>query len=79
MRRILRVWRMSCNDLRLLWLALRHPNRPTWLLAATLALGFFALEPFNIAIPVLLQLGVTLEDNQCARPEPQLSATFLCA
>jgi uncharacterized membrane protein YkvA (DUF1232 family) len=44
---------MSRNDLRLLWLALRHPNRPTWLLPATLALGFFALEPFNFAIPVL--------------------------
>jgi len=34
-------------------LALRHPNRPTWLLSATLALGFFALEPFNLAMPVL--------------------------
>ena len=44
---------MSRNDLRLLWRALRHPNRPTWLLPATLALGFFALEPFNFAIPVL--------------------------
>jgi uncharacterized membrane protein YkvA (DUF1232 family) len=53
MHRILRVWRMSRNDLRLLWLALRHPNRPTWLLPAALALGFFALEPFNFAIPVL--------------------------
>jgi uncharacterized membrane protein YkvA (DUF1232 family) len=53
MRRILRVWRMSRNDLRLLWLALRHPNRPTWLLPATLALAFFTLEPFNFAIPVL--------------------------
>jgi len=53
MRRILKVWRMSRNDLRLVWLALRHPNRPTWLLPATLALAFFALEPFNFAIPVL--------------------------
>jgi uncharacterized membrane protein YkvA (DUF1232 family) len=44
---------MSRNDLRLVWLALRHPNRPAWLLPATLALGFFALEPFNFAIPVL--------------------------
>jgi uncharacterized membrane protein YkvA (DUF1232 family) len=34
-------------------LALRHPNRPTWLLPATLALGFFAFEPFNFAIPAL--------------------------
>jgi uncharacterized membrane protein YkvA (DUF1232 family) len=53
MRRIFRLWRLSGSDIRLLWLALRHPNRPTWLLPATLALGFFALEPFNFAIPVL--------------------------
>ena len=53
MRRIFTLWRLSRNDLRLLWQALRHPNRPTWLLPATLALGFFALEPFNFAIPVL--------------------------
>ena len=53
MRMIFRLWRMSRTDLRLLWQALRHPNRPTWLLPATLALGFFALEPFNFAIPVL--------------------------
>lgn len=53
MRRIFRLWRMSRSDLRLLWQALRHPNRPAWLLPATLALGFFALEPFNFAIPVL--------------------------
>jgi uncharacterized membrane protein YkvA (DUF1232 family) len=53
MRRIFRLWRMSRNDLRLVWLALRHPNRPASLLPATVALGFFALEPFNFAIPVL--------------------------
>jgi uncharacterized membrane protein YkvA (DUF1232 family) len=53
MRRIFRLWRMSRNDLRLVWQALRHPNRPIWLLPAALALGFFAFEPFNFAIPVL--------------------------
>jgi uncharacterized membrane protein YkvA (DUF1232 family) len=53
MRRIFRLWRVSRNDLRLVCLVLRHPNRPRWLLPATLALGFFALEPFNFAIPVL--------------------------
>ena len=47
------MWRLAGGDIRLLWQALRHPNRPTWLLSATLALGFFALEPFNFAIPVL--------------------------
>jgi uncharacterized membrane protein YkvA (DUF1232 family) len=53
MRRIFRLWRLTGNDLRLLWQALRHPKRPTWLLPATMALGFFAFEPFNFAIPVL--------------------------
>jgi uncharacterized membrane protein YkvA (DUF1232 family) len=53
MRRIFRLWRLAGSDIRLLWQALRHPNRPTWLLPATLALGFFALEPLNFAIPVL--------------------------
>jgi uncharacterized membrane protein YkvA (DUF1232 family) len=53
MRRIFRFWRLAGSDIRLLWQALRHPNRPTWLLPATLALGFFALEPFNFAIPVV--------------------------
>jgi uncharacterized membrane protein YkvA (DUF1232 family) len=53
MRRILRLWRLAGGDIRLLWQALRQPNRPTWLLPATLALGFFAFEPFNFAIPVL--------------------------
>ena len=53
MRGIFRLWRLAGSDIRLLWRALRHPNRPAWLLPATLALGFFALEPFNFAIPVL--------------------------
>ena len=53
MRRIFRLWRLAGSDIRLLWAALRHPNRPAWLLPATLALSFFALEPFNFAIPVL--------------------------
>jgi uncharacterized membrane protein YkvA (DUF1232 family) len=53
MRRIFRLWRLAGSDIRLLWVALRHPNRPSWLLPATLALGLFALEPFNFAIPAL--------------------------
>lgn len=53
MRAIFRLWRMSRNDLKILWQALRHPNRPTWLLPATLALGLFTFEPLNFAIPVL--------------------------
>jgi uncharacterized membrane protein YkvA (DUF1232 family) len=53
MRRLFRLWRLSGQDLRLLWAALRHPNRPRWLLPATIALAFFAFDPFNFAIPFL--------------------------
>lgn len=53
MWRLFRLWRSSGQDLRLLWMALRRPNRPRWLIPATIALAFFALEPFNFAIPFL--------------------------
>jgi uncharacterized membrane protein YkvA (DUF1232 family) len=53
MLRLLRFWRMGGNDLRLLWFALRHPNRPAWLLAALSALLLYAIEPLNFAIPLL--------------------------
>jgi hypothetical protein len=53
MRRLFRLWQLSGQDLRLLFAALRAPNRPRWLIPATLALGFFALDPFNFAIPFL--------------------------
>jgi uncharacterized membrane protein YkvA (DUF1232 family) len=53
MRRLFRLWRLSGRDFRVLWAALRHPSRPSWLLPASLALGVFALEPLNFVIPVL--------------------------
>lgn len=33
--------------------ALRHPDRPAWLVPAAVLLAFFALEPANLALPVL--------------------------
>jgi uncharacterized membrane protein YkvA (DUF1232 family) len=53
MRRMFRLWRLARRDICTLWLAMRHPNRPAWLLPAVIALGFFALDPLNLAIPVL--------------------------
>jgi uncharacterized membrane protein YkvA (DUF1232 family) len=53
MRRLLLLWRVGRNDLRLLWFALRHPARPLWLLPVTALLALFALEPANFAIPLL--------------------------
>ncbi len=53
MRRLFRLWRLSGQDLRLLFMALQHPNRPRWLIPAAIALACFAFEPFNFTIPVI--------------------------
>lgn len=54
MIRIFALWRtVAGQDLRLLWFALRHENRPGWLLPALAVLAFFAIEPLNFALPVL--------------------------
>lgn len=53
MRRLFRLWRLSGQDLRLLFMVLQHPNRPRWLIPAAIAIAFFAFEPFNFAIPFL--------------------------
>ena len=47
------MWRMSKADLHLLWFALKHHDRPVWLLPASVALALYAIEPFNLAIPIL--------------------------
>jgi len=52
MFRLLRLWRLGGHDLRLLWFALRHSRRPVWLLPVAAALGLYALEPLNFAMPV---------------------------
>jgi uncharacterized membrane protein YkvA (DUF1232 family) len=53
MRRLFLFWRQGGHDLKLLWRALRHPDRPAWLVPAAVLLGFFALDPANLALPVL--------------------------
>ena len=53
MRRLFIFWRQGGRDLKLLWRALRHPDRPAWLLPASVLLAFFALDPLNLAMPVL--------------------------
>ena len=53
MRRLFLFWRQGGHDIKLLWRALRHPDRPKWLLPATAALAFFALDPLNLALPLM--------------------------
>lgn len=54
MKRIFALWRVvGGQDLRLLWFAIRHEQRPGWLLPALAGLALFAVEPANFALPVL--------------------------
>jgi uncharacterized membrane protein YkvA (DUF1232 family) len=53
MLRLLRLWRVTRSDLRLLWFALRHRNRPVWLWPAAAVLALYALEPANFVVPAL--------------------------
>lgn len=51
MIRLLRLWRMMRKDLHLLWFALVHPRRPSWLVPALVLLALYALDPINFAVP----------------------------
>ncbi|MEO5688737.1 MAG: hypothetical protein ABIR54_15385 [Burkholderiaceae bacterium] len=53
MRRLFIFWRQGGRDLKLLWRALKHPDRPGWLLPASVLLAFFALDPLNLALPLM--------------------------
>lgn len=57
MKRLLLLWRVGRQDLRLLWFALRHPSRPIWLVPAAGLLALFALGPANFALPLLGAIG----------------------
>jgi uncharacterized membrane protein YkvA (DUF1232 family) len=53
MIRLLRLWRLGAADLRVLWFALRHRERPVWLWPAAIIIGLYAFEPLNFAVPAL--------------------------
>ena len=53
MRRLFLFWRQGGRDVKLLWRALKHPDRPAWLLPAAVLLAFFALDPLNLALPLM--------------------------
>jgi uncharacterized membrane protein YkvA (DUF1232 family) len=52
MLRLYRLWRIAGRDLLLLWFALRHPDRPKWLLPVLALLAVYALEPLNFTLPL---------------------------
>lgn len=50
---LLTLWCVSRADLRMLWFALTHPERPRWLRPATVLLVPYAIAPVNFVISVL--------------------------
>ena len=53
MFRVLRFWHLARRDLPLLWFALRHEQRPLWLIPALALLLWYALDPLNFALPAV--------------------------
>lgn len=53
MFRVLHLWRVAKHDLPLLWFALRHQQRPLWLIPALILLLWYALDPLNLALPIV--------------------------
>jgi len=53
MRRLFLFWRQGGRDVKVLWRALRHADRPRWLVPATALLAFLALDPLNLALPLM--------------------------
>jgi len=53
MLRLFRLWRLGRGDLGVLWFALRHKDRPLWLLPALVGLILYAIEPLNFALPLI--------------------------
>lgn len=53
MKRLLVLWKTARRDLRVLWFALGRPDRPGWLLPVLGLVALYAIEPFNVAMPIL--------------------------
>lgn len=56
--RISRLWRLARTDFRVLWHALRHPDRPRWLWPAMAALALYAVWPFDPISVLMPVIGV---------------------
>ena len=51
MKRIALLWKIVRDDLRVLGYALRHPDRPGWLIPVIALVALYAIDPFNFAVP----------------------------
>jgi len=70
------LWKVVRDDLRVLSYALRHPDRPRWLMPATALVALYAIDPFNVAVPfvgivddgVLSSAGIAFDGPLSANP-----------
>jgi uncharacterized membrane protein YkvA (DUF1232 family) len=57
MKKIALLWKIVRDDLSVLFYALRHPDRPGWLMPATALVALYAIDPFNVAVPFVGIVG----------------------
>ncbi|CAJ0798099.1 hypothetical protein LMG19083_03106 [Ralstonia psammae] len=55
--RLFRLWSVVRNDVRLLWFALRHPDKPWWLIPAALLLVGYVVSPVDLIPDVIPVIG----------------------
>jgi uncharacterized membrane protein YkvA (DUF1232 family) len=53
MKKNVSLWKIAKGDLRMLWCALRHSDRPSWLIPAVALVVLYAIDPFNFAVPLV--------------------------
>ncbi|MEW6344151.1 MAG: hypothetical protein AB1704_26130 [Pseudomonadota bacterium] len=51
MKKFALLWKVFKGDLRVLWYALQHPDRPGWLIPVLALVTLYAIDPFNVAVP----------------------------
>lgn len=58
LKRLSLIWAVVKGDARLMWLALRHPQSPTWLKFAVGGLALYLLSPVDLIPDWLPIIGV---------------------
>jgi uncharacterized membrane protein YkvA (DUF1232 family) len=57
-KRFTLLWSLVRGDARRLWLALRHPEAPTWLKVGTALIVLYVVSPIDLVPDVLPVIGV---------------------
>lgn len=57
-KRLSMLWMLVKGDARRLWLALRHPDAPTWLKVGTALLALYLVSPFDLIPETIPFFGV---------------------